>query len=103
MKSGRSLFDDITAEETELITAVSNKEASPLDILQGLDEDKIASAIGKVRVLKQEKTLLESRVRELESLLAQKEAEVENLQIEKTDIKNQIEGLLAELDSIELN
>jgi len=72
-----------------------------LETLRNLDE-KIVSAIEKVRVLREEKISLENRVRELEALLNEKNMEIESLRTEKTSVKGQIEELLSELESIEL-
>ncbi len=72
-----------------------------METLRNLDE-KIVSAIEKVRVLREEKVSLENRVRELEALLNEKNMEIESLRTEKTSVKGQIEELLSELESIEL-
>ncbi|RMG71381.1 MAG: cell division protein ZapB, partial [Nitrospirae bacterium] len=65
-------------------------------------DDKIASAIEKVRLLKEEKQALERRVKELEELLNQKNMEIEQLKAEKGSVKGQLEELLTELESIEI-
>ncbi len=88
---GRTLFESLIGE----------KEDKPLDRLKDLDE-KIASAISKVKALKEEKILLEQRVRELEAQLKEKNQEIERLSSEKFAIKGQIEDLLNELETIEL-
>ncbi len=72
-----------------------------METLRNLDE-KIVSAIEKVRVLREEKISLENKVRELEALLNEKNMEIESLRTEKTSVKGQIEELLSELESIEL-
>lgn len=69
--------------------------------LKNLDE-KIASAVNKVKALKEEKTVLERKIRELEALLNEKNQEIESLSSEKTAIKNQIEDLLNELETLEI-
>jgi len=65
-------------------------------------EEKIAQAIEKVRILKEEKNAVEKRNRDLEETLRVKEQEIERLSNEKTTIKTQIEDLIRELDSFEL-
>ncbi|NOX20470.1 MAG: cell division protein ZapB [Nitrospirae bacterium] len=72
-----------------------------METLRSLD-DKIASAIEKVRLLKEEKEALEKRVKELEELLNEKNMEIERLRAEKGSVKGQLEELLAELESIEI-
>jgi len=72
-----------------------------LETLRNLDE-KIVSAIEKVRVLKEEKASLEKKVRDLEALLNEKNMEIEGLRAEKSSVKGQIEELLNELESIDL-
>ncbi len=65
-------------------------------------EEKIAFAIEKVRVLKEEKNNDERRIKELETALKHKDSELEKLSLEKASIKKQIEDLLGELESIQL-
>ena len=72
-----------------------------METLRNLDE-KIVSAIEKVRVLREEKISLENKVRELEAMLNEKNMEIESLRTEKTSVKGQIEELLSELESIDL-
>ncbi len=79
----------------------NHKEVEKLETLRSLD-DKIASAIEKVRMLKEEKQALERRVKELEELLNQKNLEIEQLRAEKGSVKGQLEELLSELESIEI-
>lgn len=79
----------------------NKEESNALETLKTLEE-KISTAIDKIKNLKEEKILLERKVRELESLLNQKNSEVDRLVSEKSSIKGQIEGLLNELDGIEL-
>ncbi len=78
-----------------------DKEVGRLETLKGLDE-KISSAIEKVRVLKEEQASLQRRVQELETLLNEKDMEIERLRGEKTSVKGQLEELLSELESIEI-
>ncbi|GBE01633.1 hypothetical protein BMS3Bbin06_00322 [bacterium BMS3Bbin06] len=78
-----------------------DKEVGRLETLKGLDE-KISSAIEKVRVLKEEQASLQRRVQELETLLNEKDMEIERLRGEKTSVKGQLEELLTELESIEI-
>ncbi len=94
----RNLFDDNQYREqsTEI-----KKEVTSLDKLKNLEE-KIATAIERVKTLKEDKVLLERRIKELEVLLNEKNLEVEQIKSEKNTIKNQIEGLLNELDTLEV-
>jgi FtsZ-binding cell division protein ZapB len=64
-------------------------------------EEKITIAIQKIKNLKDEKNSLEKKVKELEHMLQSKDQEIERLASEKTVIKNQIEKLLKELESIQ--
>jgi cell division protein ZapB len=82
-------------------SSIMEKEESPLERLKELDE-KIAGAINKVKVLKDENKALEQRIRDLEALLNEKGQEVERLASEKAAIKVQIEELLKELEIFEL-
>ena len=66
-------------------------------------EEKISFAVEKVKALKEEKTGLEERIKELENTLRQKDLDIEKLTSEKTFIKSQIEDLLNELEPVELN
>jgi FtsZ-binding cell division protein ZapB len=65
-------------------------------------EDKISQVIEKVRSLKEEKNALEKRNMILQEALQAKDQEIEKLSAEKTAVKEQIEGLLRELGSFEL-
>jgi len=95
--SDGTLFDG-THEEIE---ESEKKEAGALETLKNL-EGKISVAIEKIRTLKEEKEALDRRVRELEAVLDRKNEELEKFMSEKNAIKGQIEGLLSELDGIEL-
>ena len=92
-----TLFDDNTFSRS----VTSKKEEKPLNRLKNLDE-KIANAVSKVKALKEEKTVLERRIRELEAQLMEKNQEVEKLSSEKTAIKHQVEDLLNELETLEI-
>ena len=72
-----------------------------MDRLKNLEE-KIATAVERVKALKEEKVSLERKIRELESLLDDKNREVESLKDEKTSIKSQVEELLEELETLEI-
>jgi len=72
-----------------------------VDRLKNLEE-KIATAVERVKALKEEKISLERKIRELESLLDDKNREVESLKDEKTTIKSQVEELLEELETLEI-
>jgi uncharacterized protein (UPF0335 family) len=65
-------------------------------------EEKIAQVIEKVRVLKNEKSALEKRNMVLQEALRAKDQEIERLAAEKQAVKDQIEGLLKELENFEL-
>ncbi|MCL4537426.1 MAG: hypothetical protein M1610_07540 [Nitrospirae bacterium] len=65
-------------------------------------EEKIAVAVEKVKTLKEEKNSLEKRVEDLEDAIRLKDQEIERLTLEKLSVKNQIEDLLNELDSVGL-
>ncbi|MDI6801885.1 MAG: hypothetical protein QMD01_07540 [Thermodesulfovibrionales bacterium] len=72
-----------------------------METLKMFDE-KIAYAIEKIRVLKEEKNSLENKIKDLENTISLKNQEIDRLTSEKTSVKNQIEDLLKEIDSIEL-
>lgn len=72
-----------------------------MDRLRNLEE-KIASVVERVKALKEEKTSLERKIRELEGLLNEKNQVIESLTAEKISIKTQVEELLTELETIEL-
>jgi chromosome segregation ATPase len=72
-----------------------------MDMLKSFEE-KIAYAVEKIKILKDEKTNLEKRVEELEEMMKSKDEEIDKLIIEKTAIKTRIEDLFNELESIEL-
>jgi len=102
MGQNRTLFDDASLPQKGIVKGTGNKkEVTPLDRLKNL-EDKIAGAIEKVKTLKEEKTALERTIKELEAKLADKDRDLEKLQSEKIAIKSQVEGLLNELDSLEV-
>lgn len=81
-------------------TKKETKEERPLDRLKDLEE-KIALAINKVRVIKEEKAVLEQRMRDLEARLIEKDREIEMLLSEKTVIRDQIGELIDELEGLE--
>jgi len=76
------------------------KEVAPLEKLRSL-EDKISSAIERVKTLKDEKAVSERRIRELEQMLDEKNQEVEMLKADKNAIKGQLESLLEEIETLE--
>jgi len=63
-------------------------------------EDKITTAIERVKTLKEEKFVMQRKIKELEGLLNEKNEEIEQLRYEKNTIRNQIEGLLDELETL---
>jgi len=94
----KTLFDDDQLmEQPEDI----KKEAMPLDKLRSL-EDKISVAIERVKTLKEEKSLTDKKIRDLERMLDEKNQEVELLRSEKNLIKSQLEALLGEIETLEL-
>jgi septal ring factor EnvC (AmiA/AmiB activator) len=103
MKWEKSLFDAVVKDDAGGSGEVSPnlmREVSPLDRLKNLEE-KITAAVERVKALKEEKTLLERKVRDLERLLNEKSEEIEALRSEKSSIGNQISELLSELEAIE--
>lgn len=72
-----------------------------MDRLKNLEE-KITAAVEKVKALKEEKNLLERKIRDLETLLNEKNREIETLRSEKSSIGNQLQELLSELETIEI-
>lgn len=106
MKPGKSLFDDDypdreDSERPGEPVYERKKEAIPLERLRNL-EDKIAAVVERVKALKEEKIILERKIRELEGLVNEKNQVIESLTAEKTSIKTQVEELLTELETIEL-
>ncbi len=97
MPEEQKLFDDGERHGQKLNTV---KEALTLETLKNL-ESQILTAIEKIRDLKEAKTALERRTRELEALVNQKNEEILTLTGEKNSIKAQIESLLAELQDLE--
>ncbi|MDI1471271.1 MAG: cell division protein ZapB [Thermodesulfovibrio sp.] len=61
-------------------------------------DQKIQSAIDKIKMLKAEKEELQKRITSLEEIIRTKNQEIENLHSEREIIKKQIEELLKELD-----
>lgn len=94
----KTLFDDdqLMDQPKEL-----KKEVKPLEKLKNL-EDKISTAIERVKTLKEEKSLSERRIKELERLLDEKNQELEQLRSEKNSMKGQLEALLSEIETLEL-
>lgn len=64
-------------------------------------EEKITIAVQKIKNLKDERDSLVKKVNELEYIIQNKDQEIEKLTTEKIEIKNQIEKLLKELESIQ--
>ncbi len=93
----KGLFDF----DEESKKSILNKEEYKLERLRNLDE-KITEAINRVRSLKEEKKTLERRIHELETLLNEKNEEIERLKSEKLSVKDQIEELLREIESLEI-
>ena len=65
-------------------------------------EEKIAYAVEKIKMLKEEKNSLVKQIEGLESMIRSKDNEIDKLMAEKASIKTQLEDLFNELDSIEL-
>ena len=102
----RSLFDQdiIEADAADNIRGDSsniNTEVRPVDRLKNLEE-KITSAVERVKALKEEKNLLERKIKDLESMLDEKNQEIHALKSEKSSIGTQLEELLGELETIEI-
>lgn len=72
-----------------------------MDKLKDLDE-KITSAINKVKALKAENTTLRTKMAELQQAVSDKDLQLEGLSSEKSDVRGQIEALLEELETIEI-
>ena len=106
MERGKTLFDDNTHKE-ESEGKVKNdssniyREVRPLDRLKNLEE-KITSAVERVKALKEEKNDLEKKIKRLEALLDEKTQELESLKSEKGSIAVQLEELLPELEATEI-
>lgn len=64
-------------------------------------ETQISGAIEKIRLLKDAKLSLETKVAELESMIDRKNEELLRVTGEKNSIREQIEGLLNELENLE--
>jgi chromosome segregation ATPase len=102
----KTLFDDDTSRgessyENNNDSSTIKKEVLPLDRLKNLEE-KITAAVEKVKALKEEKNLLERKIRDFENLLNEKNREIETLRSEKSSIGNQLQELLSELETIEI-
>ena len=65
-------------------------------------EEKISYAVEKIKMLKEEKNNLGKQIEEFERIIKAKDNEIDKLMVEKASIKNQLEELFNELDSIEL-
>lgn len=98
MSEDKNLFGEKNREGR--IKPGNGKEAMELETLKNL-ETQISGAIEKIRLLKDTKVSLERRVSELESLLDKKEEELLRVTGEKNGIRDQIEGLLNELQDLE--
>jgi uncharacterized coiled-coil DUF342 family protein len=93
----KTLFDD---NQHENHSEDFEKEVTPLDKLRSL-EDKIATAIERVKTLKEEKAITDRKIQELEEMLDEKNQELQQLRAEKNLVKTQLETLLGEIESIE--
>lgn len=92
----KTLFDD--NQRRDQSTGL-RKEVTSLERLKSL-EDKITTAIDRVKTLKEEQFIMHRRIKELEGVLNEKNEEIEQLRYEKDIIRNQIEGLLDELETL---
>ncbi|TAN42459.1 MAG: cell division protein ZapB [Nitrospirae bacterium] len=106
MEFRETLFDDQPVEIRSLShssykQAPVKKEGLPLDRLKNLEE-KINAVVERVKTLKEEKVLLERKIADLETMLNVKNQEIETLKSEKSSIGSQIQGLLDELNTIEV-
>jgi len=101
-----SLFGDehtgvAPVEEPEGKSLHIIKEVVVVDRLKNLEE-KIAVVVDRVKALKEEKISLERKIRELETVLDERNQEIASLRNEKTTIKSQVEELLVELETLEI-
>jgi chromosome segregation ATPase len=109
MEWGKTLFDDDACREESAGGAKGDSstiytdytEVRPLDRLKNLEE-KITTAVERVKALKEEKTNLEKKIKDLQALLDEKSQEVESLKSEKRSIGSQLEELLSELETTEI-
>jgi predicted nucleic acid-binding Zn-ribbon protein len=92
----KTLFDDNQGRDQ---STGLRKEVTSLERLKSL-EDKITTAIDRVKTLKEEQFTMHRRIKELEGILNEKNEEIEQLRYEKDIIRNQIEGLLDELETL---
>jgi predicted nucleic acid-binding Zn-ribbon protein len=92
----KTLFDD--NQRRDQSTGL-RKEVTSLERLKSL-EDKITTAIERVKTLKEEQFVMQRKIKELEGILNEKNEEIEQLRYEKDIIRNQIEGLLDELETL---
>ncbi len=103
----------------DLFDLISNNDTKPIEKM-GILEERIAKIVRIVKELKEEKKILQERVRSLEEDLLRKKEELErvkqrtediemvqvelgNLTEERGLIRARIEGILRELESVELN
>ncbi len=106
MESEKTLFDGQgpghqAGTEAGNDSFTIHREVLHLDRLKNL-EQKITAAVERVKALKEDKALLERKIRDLESLLDERNQEIETLKSEKSSIGSQLEELLNELDTIEI-
>ena len=92
----KTLFDDNQRRDQSMGL---RKEVTSLERLKSL-EDKITTAIERVKTLKEEQFVMQRKIKELEGILNEKNEEIEQLRYEKDIIRNQIEGLLDELETL---
>ncbi|OGW24698.1 MAG: hypothetical protein A2X59_09545 [Nitrospirae bacterium GWC2_42_7] len=99
----KSLFDNdlFLDDKSKEKSFRLKKEVVPLDRLKNLEE-KITGAVEKVKALKEDKIKLEKKLKDFEELLNEKNMEIEALKTEKVTIKDQVEKLLSELETLEL-
>lgn len=72
-----------------------------MEIVKALEE-KISYVVEKVKDLKEEKSMLQQKIIQLEDIIKIKDREIEQLNTEKATVKENIEDLLKEIDSMEL-
>lgn len=77
------------------------KDDAPVERLKHL-EDKIASAIEKVVALKNENSDLVRRIDDLGAVINKKDEEMRRLASEMDSIRDQVEELLNELETLEI-
>lgn len=111
MDGRKPLFDDNISEGIGLFAAEQGPHASDKQIKKNMEgkrlhklrdlDESIASAISRIKMLKESKKIMERQIRELEAQLSERDAEIERLTSEKDAVKSQINSLLNELEALD--